>query len=214
MFTGIIKEIGVVASAERAGGGVRLTVRAPQSAAGLAVDDSVAVSGVCQTVVRRTADTFTVEAVEETLRKTTLGGLQQGARVNLELALRVGDRLGGHFVQGHVDCVGEVSAVERLASSWMVTVRFPRRFSRYVIPVGSIAVDGVSLTAARVEGEEFTVALIRHTLEGTTFTDLRPGVKVNLEFDLLGKYIEKLLEGRSGGGGVTPEQLRSWGYEL
>lgn len=213
MFTGIIKEIGVVAAAERSAGGVRLTVRAPKSAPLLAVDDSVAVSGVCQTVVGRSGEAFTVQAVEETLSKTTFGSIRQGTRVNLELALAVGERMGGHFVQGHVDGVGEVTRVERLEGSHLVTVRFPQEFARYVVPVGSIAVDGVSLTAARVAGNEVTVAVIPHTWENTTFGEYRPGSRVNMEFDMLGKYVEKLLKGEKGGG-VTREQLRAWGYDV
>jgi riboflavin synthase len=213
MFTGIIQEIGVVAGVVRRAGGIVLSVRAPGSAKELKVDDSVAVNGVCQTVVRCGGDTFEVEAVEETLRKTTLGSLNHGAMVNLELALRVGDRLGGHLVQGHVDCVGEIVAVEKRPMSWMVMVGFPEAFSRYLIPVGSIAVDGISLTVAAVENGRFTVSVIPHTLEKTTLADVAAGRNVNLEFDLVGKYIERLTAGRPGGGGaITVEKLSGWGF--
>lgn len=213
MFTGIIQEIGKVAAVVRRAGGIVLTVRAPGSAKELRTDDSVAVNGVCQTVVRCGNESFEVEAVEETLRKTTLGTLGQGDRVNLELALRLGDRLGGHLVQGHVDCVGEVEAVEKRPMGWMVRVGFPEQFSRYIIPVGSIAVDGISLTVAAVERTTFTVAVIPHTLEKTTLADVGAGRRVNLEFDLVGKYIERQTAGRSGGGeGITEEKLGGWGF--
>ncbi len=213
MFTGIIQEIGTVAGVVRRAGGIVLSVRAPGSAKELRIDDSVAVNGVCQTVVRCAGDIFEVEAVEETLRKTTLGALDHGSRVNLELALRVGDRLGGHLVQGHVDCVGDVESVEKRPMSWMVRVGFPEPFSRYVIPVGSIAVDGVSLTVAAVERSTFTVSVIPHTLEKTTLVDVGAGRRVNLEFDLVGKYIERLTAGRMGsGGGITEEKLGAWGF--
>ncbi len=213
MFTGIVQEIGSVAGVVKRAGGIVLSVRAPGAAEELRVDDSVAVSGVCQTVVRCGGDTFEVEAVEETLRKTTLGSLNHGARVNLELALRVGDRLGGHLVQGHVDCVGEIVGVEKRPMSWMVTVGFPEEFARYIIPVGSIAVDGISLTVAAVEQRRFTVSVIPHTLEKTTLVDVAAGRQVNLEFDLVGKYIERLTAGRTGGGGgITGEKLSGWGF--
>ncbi len=213
MFTGLIEEVGKVASVERRAGGIVLRVQAPQSARELRIDDSVAVNGVCQTVVRCTGEVFEVEAVEETLRKTTLGSLAQGARVNLELALKVGDRLGGHLVQGHVDCVGEVVGVEKRPMSWMVRVRYPEQFARYVIPVGSIAIDGTSLTVAGVEGNTCIIAVIPHTLERTTLAAVAAGTLVNLEFDLIGKYLESLMAGRGPGDkGLTGEKMREWGF--
>lgn len=213
MFTGIIQETGTVAGVVRKAGGIVLSVRAPESATGLHSDDSVAVNGVCQTVVQCKGDVFEVEAVEETLRKTTLGSLAHGAKVNLELALRVGDRLGGHLVQGHVDCVGEVAGVEKRPMSWLVRVVFPESFARYLIPVGSIAVDGISLTVAAVEKTTFMVSVIPHTLEKTTLADVAVGRLVNLEFDLVGKYIERLTAARTGGGGgITQEKLSDWGF--
>jgi riboflavin synthase len=214
VFTGIIQEVGRVASAAREGGGVRLSVEAPLVCAELKVDDSIAVNGVCQTVVAREGSRFEVQAVEETLRKTTLGELEPGSQVNLELPLRLSDRLGGHLVQGHVDGVGRVVSVEKEVSSWLITVEFPKEHEKYVIPVGSIALDGISLTVARTDGNRFTVAIIPHTLERTTISAARPGSKVNLEFDLVGKYIEKLVQGgvQLAGSSITEDQLRGWGY--
>jgi riboflavin synthase len=214
MFTGIIEEIGSVRVLERIGGGVRLMIHAPQCAAELSVNESVAVNGVCQTVVSKEQDQFGVEAVEETLRKTTLGELSVGARVNLELPVRLNDRLGGHLVMGHVDCVGVIKDFESQASSDLINISYPHEFARYLIPVGSIAVDGISLTVARLEGDTFTVSIIPHTLEHTTLGGARRGRRMNLEFDLLGKYIERLLQagrGKGNSGGITPEKLSDWG---
>ncbi len=215
MFTGIIQEEGRIVAARRVGGGVHLTVSAPESCKELKVNESVSVNGVCQTVIGVEGATFTVEAVEETLRKTTLGDLLAGSVVNLELPLRLSDRLGGHLVQGHVDCVGTIGSLEKKESSWLMAVDFPKEFTKYVIPVGSIAVDGVSLTVARVEGSRFVVSIIPHTLEKTTLSQAKAGRKVNLEFDLVGKYIEKLFEGgEKPPSGLTADRLRSWGYDI
>jgi len=148
MFTGIIQEIGTVSGLAKVGGGIHVSVRAPESARELKVNDSVSVNGVCQTVIQKRGSVFTVEAVEETLSKTTLGSLAVLSKVNLEMPVRLNDRLGGHLVQGHVDCVGTIGSVEKKASSWLITVHFPEEFNRYVIPVGSIAIDGISLTIA------------------------------------------------------------------
>jgi riboflavin synthase len=212
MFTGIIEEIGTVSRVTAVGGGIHISVRAPASARELKVDDSVAINGVCQTVIQKRGTVFTVEAVEETLSKTTLRELGVSSPVNLELAARLSDRLGGHLVQGHVDCVGKVKGIEKKRSSWLITVDFPKEFSVYVIPVGSIAIDGVSLTVAATEGNRLTVSIIPHTLEKTTLASARAGKHVNLEFDLVGKYIQKMLEGREGGKAITKENLRRWGY--
>lgn len=212
MFTGIITEVGSVSSIVRIGGGIRISVEAPSSAKELKVGDSVSVNGACQTVIARTDALFSVEAVEETLRKTTLGRLHAGSKVNIELAVRMSDRLGGHLVQGHVDGVGDVAKVERQTSSWLVDVKFPPAFARYVVPVGSVAVDGISLTVASTEGNRLTVSLIPHTLANTTLAEIKPGSHVNLEFDLIGKYVEKLLREGGGTSGITAEKLMSWGY--
>jgi riboflavin synthase len=215
MFTGIIQEIGKVVSTRHVGGGVHLTISAPKAGRELKVNDSVSVNGVCQTVIRVDGQDFLVEAVEETLRKTTLGDFRSGSRVNIELPVRLSDRLGGHLVQGHVDCVGTIAKVEKKESSWVISVDFPEEFGKYVIPVGSIAIDGVSLTVARVEGSTFVVSIIPHTLEKTTLSEAEVGRKVNLEFDILGKYIEKLVAGgEKPSAGLTADRLRSWGYEI
>lgn len=193
MFTGLVEEVGTIAEARDDGGARRITVRGNRVLEGLAVDDSVALDGCCQTVIACDADTFTVVAVEETLKKTTLGGFAAGYPVNLERALRVGDRLGGHFVQGHVDCVGTVEEASTLESSWIYWISYPDEFARLVIPVGSIAINGVSLTAAEVRGNRCMVSIIPHTYEVTTFNRLKTGDQVNVEFDMIGKYIRNFV---------------------
>jgi riboflavin synthase len=213
MFTGIIQEIGTVAETRRIGGGKRISIHAPSTSSALAVHDSVAVNGVCLTVVGRNSRRFTAEAVEETLRKTTLGLLAPSAEVNLELAMKMSDRLGGHIVLGHVDGVGTIAGVQKQASSWLISVKYPLEFARYIIPVGSIALDGISLTIAAAQKGRFTVSIIPYTLEHTTLKHARPGGKVNLEFDLIGKYLENFVKyGKGGGDATLTEKLRDWGY--
>ncbi len=215
MFTGIVEEVGTIATIRKLGGGIRFTIEAPVSAAQLHINDSVSVNGVCQTAIMKVGNTFDVEAVEETLRKTTLADLAAGSSVNLELPLRLNDRLGGHLVQGHVDGVGVVRSMTRLQHSWQITIVIPEEFTKYVIPVGSIAVDGVSLTVASISGCEILLSIIPHTLEKTTFMKLAERSRVNLEFDLIGKYIERLLEGglNMNKSQLSKEKLKEWGYQ-
>ncbi|MEM1270627.1 MAG: riboflavin synthase [Bacteroidota bacterium] len=188
MFTGIIEHVGRVAKAEPLGDGRRFTIEA-EFAGALKPDESVAVNGACLTVVGQTETTFDVEVIEETLAKTSLGLIEAGSRVNLERAMKAGGRLDGHFVQGHVDTTGVVEHVETLETSWLVRIRFDAERRPYLIPVGSITVDGVSLTVARLEEETFTVALIPHTWTHTIAPEWTPGRPVNLEFDMIGKYV-------------------------
>jgi riboflavin synthase len=214
MFTGLIQEVGRVRQITNQGGGRRISIAAPRLSHELDVSQSVAVDGV-----ERSGELFTVEAVEETLQKTTLGELKESDEVNLELPMRLSDRIGGHLVQGHIDGVGAVKAVKKLSNSWLITVQIPKEFTRYVIPVGSIAIDGVSLTVASMHGYEIVVSIIPHTMRQTAFGRLKAGSHVNLEFDVLGKYVERLMrsgegeEQDTGSEGVTMEKLRTWGYE-
>jgi riboflavin synthase len=193
MFTGIIEEIGKVKAIRVRGDGMRIEIGAKQVLTGLSVDNSISVNGTCLTVVSRKRGSFSLDAVKETLRKTSLGGLRSGSKVNLERAVTLHQRLGGHLVQGHVDTAGTVLKRTNLKASWMYTIGFPQRFRRYLIPVGSIAVDGVSLTVARLFADRFEVAIIPFTFENTIFHEYSAGSKVNLEFDIVGKYIESLL---------------------
>jgi riboflavin synthase len=213
MFTGIIQETGRLTALRRTSGGMTMTIDAPLSSPELAIGDSLAVSGVCLTVVQKSGTAVMVDVVEETLSKTTLGRRRQGDGVNLELSLRLNDRLGGHLVLGHVDCTGRVTGVTRQPEGRLITIAHPPEFARLLIPVGSIAVDGISLTVARLGEGEFTVAIIPHTLEMTTLAGVETGTEVNLEFDVIGKYVASFMGGKKGDeGGVTWEKLRQWGY--
>lgn len=211
MFTGIVKDVGTVGAIMPRGGGLRLRVQytSAHDFGDLAVDESVSVNGACQTVVACGPGWFEVDTVAETLKKTTLGSFRSGTKVNLERAVRPMDRLGGHFVLGHVDCVGRVSRIVEEGESRMVSISFPSGFDQWIVPVGSIAIDGVSLTAARVEPSLLTVALIPYTLGNTTIAELREGSEVNLEFDILGKYVlrQQQVAGSSGG---TSRISESW----
>jgi riboflavin synthase len=196
VFTGIVRELGTVEAAEEREGSVRLVVRAPGTAAGAAVGDSVSVNGVCLTAVALEDGAVAFDAVPETLRRSSLGGLRPGARVNVEPALRAGEPLGGHFVQGHVDGVGRV----RRADEEGIEVEAPATILRYCVEKGSIAVEGVSLTIASLAEDGFAVALVPHTREATTLGAAAVGDEVNLEVDVLAKHVERLLAGiRSGG---------------
>lgn len=190
MFTGIIEEIGRVLAVEELEGGRRFRFGCTFADA-LRVDESVAVDGACLTVVAQDAEAFEAVAVEETLRKTALCERQPGDGVNLERALVLGSRLDGHLVQGHVDATGEIVEVEALADSHEVTVRYPADFAAYLIPKGSVTVDGISLTVAALDAPAgtFRLAVIPHTWAKTAASGWRPGQRVNLEFDLVGKYV-------------------------
>ena len=185
MFTGIVRELGSVVAFD----GARLAVEAPQTVA--EVGDSIAIDGVCLTVVEHGSGRFAFDVVSETLDRTTLGALEAGDRVNVEPALRAGEPLGGHMVQGHVDGVGRVRSV-----SQPVWIDAPPGVLRYCVEKGSITVDGVSLTVAALDDEGFSVALVPHTLAATTLGAAKPGGAVNLEVDVLAKYVERLTMGR------------------
>ncbi len=193
MFTGIVETIGIVSSIKPFGDGIELSISPKKRLTDLSVDNSIAVNGVCLTVVRSRNNIFTVQVVKETLSKTNLGRLKKGSKVNLERSVMLKDRLGGHLVQGHVDATGRVTAVKTLQTSWMVTITFPARYRKYLIPVGSITVDGTSLTTALLRRKEFTVAIIPYTHTHTIFHEYKKGSIVNLEFDIIGKYLESLV---------------------
>lgn len=194
MFTGLVEETGIVTSCTPLEGKVRLIIAANRIMDDLAVDHSVAVQGVCLTVVARDASTFAVDVIAETLTKTTIGHLAAGSRVNLERAVRMADRLGGHLVQGHVDTTGSVQNIVTDGGRWDIWIAFPESFRRWLIPVGSVCVNGVSLTVADLTESAFKVSIIPHTLEVTTLGELAVHDRVNLEFDLLAKYIEQLVQ--------------------
>lgn len=195
MFSGIIADVGLITRAEDRDGGLRLSVAT--EALGMddvQIGDSIAVNGVCLTVVKKDGADFTVDVSRETL-DCTAGLERQGAHVNLEKALRLSDRLGGHLVSGHVDGVGEVVAFNDIGESWRLVVRAPHALAKYIATKGSITINGVSLTVNHVAGAEFDVNLIPHTLEATTLNELKVGARVNLEIDLIARYVERMMQG-------------------
>jgi len=199
VFTGLVSASARVAALRSSPGGALLSVERPAGWADAALGESIAVSGVCLTVVPPLDPmALAFDVSPETLARTTLGGLAAGARVNLERALLPTDRLGGHIVAGHVDGTAEVLAVARSGDSWTFTFALPPALARYAVEKGSIAVDGVSLTIAALRDGSFDVAVIPHTFAATTLGDRKPGDRVNLEVDLLGKYVERLLAARLG----------------
>src|SRR5690606_2147345 len=206
MFTGLVEDTGAVLRVQPGEGGRALAIRPGRlDARELAVGDSIAIDGVCLTVTGHEGDAFTVTAVSETLRRTTLGALAPGAAVNLERALRAGDRLGGHMVQGHVDGVGQVTERRGAGEDLELHVRAPAGLGRYIIEQGSIALSGVSLTGARrPAADSCAAALIPHTAAVTTLGALQAGGRVNLEVDMIAKYVERLLGPRAAPGGETP----------
>jgi riboflavin synthase len=195
LFTGLVAGLGKVLAVERSADGVAVTVETPL-ATELGPGDSVAVNGVCLTAVDVGPGSFSADVMNETLERSSLRDAGVGAAVNLELPLRAADRLGGHVVQGHVDGVGVVESVAQDGFARTVRIRAPADVLRYVVEKGSIAVDGVSLTVAAVDDESFTVSLIPETLQRTTFGSAEPGTAVNLEVDVLAKYVEKLIGAR------------------
>ena len=198
MFTGLVQTLGTVRTANDDGhGGRNLTVHEPAIAPDLQLGESVSVNGVCLTVVRSDAESFDFQIGPETVHRTTLGTLQPGGRVNLERALRVGDRIGGHFVSGHVDCVGKVLSRETSGEWETVWFEYPKLFDDLLVVKGSVAIDGVSLTLVNVERTRFSVMLIPHTLAVTTLGLRQPGDPVNLEFDLLAKHVQKMVRNLS-----------------
>jgi riboflavin synthase len=192
LFTGLVADLGTVAEVHSTTDGVRLAIESPL-ARELSEGDSVAVNGVCLTAVGADAEGFGADVMHETLRRSSLGSVAAGARVNLELPLRADERLGGHVVQGHVDGLGAVREVREDGFARVVSIAAEPSLLRYVVEKGSIAVDGVSLTVAAVDGDRFDVSLIPETLERTTLGGAGPGAPVNLEVDILAKYVEKLL---------------------
>lgn len=212
VFTGIVADIGKLSGIRSSAAGTRMSFSTALDVADFSLGESVAVNGVCLTVDDIGSGGFSADVSPETLKRSTLGGLRQGDAVNLERALRPIDRLGGHFVLGHVDGVGRLSG--KRSEGEFVTLSFtaPSGVRRYLVEKGSVAVDGVSLTVAALTGDGFTVAAIPHTLSKTTLGAANAGSEVNLEADVLGKYVEKLLKGERQGGGLTMEMLADGGF--
>lgn len=195
MFTGIIEEVGQINSIRSLDGGKELTISC-SFAGEVQVDQSISINGVCHTVTAHDAETFTVQSVEETLRKTNIGTLAEGDLLNLERSLRPDQLLDGHLVQGHVDSTGTIEAIQKEGTDRLVTIAYPDDFSDLIVGRGSISVDGISLTIAKEFEDTFTVAIIPYTFEYTNLAARKPGDTVNLEFDVLGKYVVRYLENR------------------
>ena len=211
MFTGIIEELGVVKALRREASGARLTLSASLALDGTVPGDSICVNGVCLTVVDMGSSEFSADVAFETLKVTNLGELKVGEKVNLERALRLSAKIGGHLVTGHVDAVGRIRERRQEGNSWRVVIEAPEQALRYIIKKGSIAVDGISLTVADVEKSGLSIAMIPHTAKLTTLGLKSPGDSVNLETDIIGKYVEKLLSGRMEEG-VNLELLKKTGF--
>ena len=216
VFTGLVEEAGRIRSVSRAGDYQRMSVECRMVLEDAAVGDSISIDGACQTVAAVESSSFSVYTLAESLAKTTLGSFVAGRRVNLERAVTPQTRLGGHFVQGHVDATAKVVAVRGGGVNRYLTVDLPDLLERYVVREGSIALNGVSLTIARLDRTKVTVNIIPVTWEATTLCDLREGSTVNVEVDIIGRYVAKMLgrdpDPETGAGSLTPEQLAAWGY--
>ena len=220
MFTGIIEELGRVRAVERRGEGVRLTVEARAVAEGTREGDSIAVNGVCLTALDVRAGSFAADGSRETLQRSTLGRLRAGSAVNLERAVTPATRLGGHIVQGHVDARGRFLGAEEHGGSWTVRIAHPPEVARYLVFKGSVAVEGISLTVAALAADHFEIAVIPKTWEVTTLSTLRPGDEVNLEADIIAKYVERIVSFGGRGDaveapastGITKEKLGEAGF--
>jgi riboflavin synthase len=211
MFTGLIEEIGQIKRISAITGGKRISIIGQKIMEALAVDHSVSVSGVCLTVVALTDNTLTVEAVGETLSKTTVSYLRTNDLVNLERAMRMGDRLGGHLVQGHVNGVGTILKKERRGHNWYLEFKVPKNLDRYLISEGSIAIDGISLTIAALEGNIIGISIIPHTYSHTTIQYKSIGHKVNVEIDFMARHLEKLMKSEKSTT-LTIDKIKNMGY--
>ncbi|GAB4458104.1 MAG: riboflavin synthase [Armatimonadaceae bacterium] len=219
MFTGIVEAVGRITGIEHQGEAIRLTVSVGKISEDVHLGDSISVNGVCLTVTEIRPPHISFDAVYETMRRTTLGELRHGDNVNLERSVPVNGRLGGHIVQGHVDGTGRIASIRPMGNSWFVYVDAAPELMRYIVTKGSVAVDGISLTVAESEDRTFALSIIPHTWENTTLREKRAGDTINIECDILGKYVEKLIGGYLAGAdqqaersGVTMELLARSGY--
>jgi riboflavin synthase len=212
MFTGLVEDLGRLEASRPRGNGIELTIHTAIPIEEIAVGDSIAVNGVCLTAERIEGSSFVVTAGLETMNKTSLATVSVGSGVHLERALRVGDRLGGHFVQGHVDGLGQVISSEEAKESWILWIELPAELSRYVASKGSICIDGVSLTVNEVRERRFRVNIVPHTVEVTNMGRLGVGDRVNIEVDILAKYVERMVMGSTEQGSLTLEDLKRSGF--
>jgi riboflavin synthase len=214
MFTGIVEEVGKVVRIQQRGENRRITVEAEKTPPQLRTGDSIAVSGVCLTALDIKPKSFCADLAPETWERTSFSRIHEGALVNLELPMKADGRFGGHIVQGHVDGVGRFIELERIADSenWWLRIEIPREIERYTVFKGSISIEGISLTIAKLEGSRCTIAIIPHTVEMTNLGSLKPGDPVNLEGDLIAKYVEKMMRGERAESTLTIEELVQQGF--
>jgi riboflavin synthase len=214
MFTGIVEEVGRVARLEQQGENRRITIEARNTPKELKTGNSVAVSGVCLTALDIRPNSFCADLAPETWIRTSFSRIQEGAQVNLELPMKADGRFGGHIVQGHVDGTGKLMGFDRIPDSenWWLHIELPRELGKYVVYKGSIAIEGISLTVATLEDRVCTVAIIPHTVELTNLSSLKPGDPVNLETDLIAKYVEKMMRGESSNSSLSIEELVRQGF--
>jgi riboflavin synthase len=214
MFTGIVEEVGEVTRIEQQGENRRITIAAKSIPKQLKTGESVAVSGVCLTSLDIKPSSFCADLAPETWVRTSFSRMHEGALVNLELPMKADGRFGGHVVQGHVDGVGSLIAFERIGDSdnWWLHVEIPREIEKYTVYKGSISIEGISLTVAKLKGQRCTIAIIPHTVEMTNLKSLKPGDPVNLEADLIAKYVEKMMKGEGSENSLTMEQLVAKGF--
>lgn len=214
MFTGIVEEVGRIVSIEQRGENRRLTIQAQNTPKELRPGDSVAVSGVCLTALDIQPNSFCADLAPETWVRTSFSRIHEGALVNLELPMKADGRFGGHIVQGHVDGVGKLITLERIADSdnYRLTIELPRNVEKYTVFKGSISIEGISLTVAKLDGSTCAIAIIPHTVEMTNLNSLKPGDPVNLEADLIGKYVEKMMSHEAAESSLTVEELVRQGF--
>lgn len=212
MFTGIVEEIGIVKSLEFKANGAKIVIGCQKVVEDVKIGDSIAIDGVCQTVIAFNSSEFSAEISDETLKVTTLGDLKSGNTVNLERALTLSSRLGGHIVSGHVDCMGKFINIEQLSDFYNLQFEIPEEQEKYVVYKGSITINGVSLTVASIVDNIVSVAIIPHTYNNTSLKDLKLGQDVNIETDILGKYVEKFLSAKDNKKGISMNFLQENGF--
>lgn len=213
MFTGIIEELGTVGQMDRRPDSIKLTIQAHKVLEGTQIGDSIAVNGVCLTVTSMTDSYFTADVMHETMRRSSLSDIKSGSRVNLERAMQVGGRLGGHIVSGHIDGVGHIARIAADGIARVITISIPKDMEPFIVEKGSIAIDGISLTVVSVGNSQFSVSIIPHTMANTTLIDKHPGAIVNLETDVIGKYVHSFTAAHTGKrSGLTLETLLENGF--
>lgn len=213
MFTGIIEELGTVGQMDRRPDSIKLTIQARKVLEGTQLGDSIAVNGVCLTVTSMTDSSFTADVMHETMRRSSLSDIKSGSEVNLERAMQVGGRLGGHIVSGHIDGVGHIARIASDGIARVITISIPKDMEPFIVEKGSIAIDGISLTVVSVGNSQFSVSIIPHTMAHTTLIDKHPGAVVNLETDVIGKYVHSFTTAHTGKrSGITMETLLENGF--